>query len=216
MTNQPQKRRYSFRYFVYDFIKVTGGIPGLIWHRPKIQYASAEAKKRIKGGALLISNHVGFLDPVYMMYAVWYRRQRFICLKEIFEGKAGWLVKYFLCIPIDRENFGMESFREITGHLKNGEVVSMFPEGHINGDGSQMHTFKSGMVLMAVKSGVPIIPMYIKEAERWYQRLRIIIGEPVDIKKLYGDKPSFKQIEEITHLLFQREEELKHKLEQGD
>ena len=213
MTNNPQKRPGRLSFFVYDFTKITAGIPGLIWHRPKVMYASEEAKKKIKGGAILISNHVGFLDPVYMMYAVWYRRHRFICMKEIMESKLGWLLKCFHCIPIDRENFSMESFREITGHLKNGDLISMFPEGHINDGSGQLKAFKSGMILMAVKSGVPIIPMYIKGRDHWYQRFQMIIGEPVDINQMYGNRPSFKQIEEITQYLFNQEEELKQKIE---
>jgi 1-acyl-sn-glycerol-3-phosphate acyltransferase len=69
------------------------------------------------------------------------------------------------------------------------------------------------MILMAVRSGVPIIPMYIKGRDHWYQRFQMIIGEPVDINQMYGNRPSFKQIEEITQYLFNQEEELKHKIE---
>ena len=204
------------RNFVYDFAKVTAGLPGLVFHRPKILYESEGAREKIRGGALLIANHVDFLDPVYMMYAVWYRRHRFICMKEITEGKAGWLLKQFHCIPIDRENFSMNSFREITEHLKNGQIVSMFPEGHLNDGSGQMQAFKSGMVLMAVKSGVPIVPIYLAGRKRWYQRFRIGMGEPVDINRLYGDRPSMRQIEEITKLLFDKEEKLRLQLEQEE
>lgn len=214
MSKQGKKRRL-FPYFMYDFAFVTAGIPGMIYHRPKIHYETPEARKRIRGGALLIANHVGALDPVFVMYTIWYRRHRFICLKELFESKAGWLIKQFLCIPIDRENFSMSSFREITEHLKAGHLVSMFPEGRINQEGGgQMQTFKSGMILMAVKGGTPIIPVCIRKRKHWYQRIHVMVGEAVDVRKRYGDKPTMKQIEEITSILYEKEELLRNRLEQ--
>ena len=217
MNEQPRKKKYSLTLLFYDFVKVTAGIPGLIWHRPKVEYITPEAKKKIRGGALLISNHVGFLDPLYVMYSVWYRRHRFICSKDLVESRAGWILKRFMCIPIDRENFGMNSFREITGHLKNGELISMFPEGRITTEeNKEMSAFKSGMVLMAVKSGVPIVPLYIKSRDHWWQRFHMVMGEALDIKALYGERPSFRQIEEVTALLYGREQELKHYIEQED
>ena len=214
--NKDKKQRYSLSLFVYDVIKFTAAIPGLIWHRPKVHYITPEAKEKHRGGVLLIANHVGFLDPLYMMYAVWYRRHRFICMKEIMDSWAGWIFRRFLCIPIDRENFSMDSFREITEHLKNGELVSMFPEGHVNDGSGRMGTFKSGMVLMAMKAGVPIVPMYLKGRRHWYQRFQMVMGEAVDITKIYGERPTFRQIEEITQLLYRREEELKHYIEQEE
>lgn len=215
--NKPYEKRSLFPYLFYDFAIVTGVIPGLLFHRPKIRYETPAARKRIRGGALLIANHVGLIDPMIMMYTVWYRRHRFICLKELFETRAGWLLDRFLCIPIDRENFGMNSFREITAHLKAGHLVSMFPEGHVNEQGGgPMQTLKSGMILMAMKGGAPIIPMYFKKRKHWYQRIQIMVGEAVDIKKLYGEKPTMKQIEELTRILYEKEEMLRCSLEQEE
>ena len=78
---------FSFRYFFYDFMKVTGALPGLIWLRPKWIYETPTAKKRLRNGCIVISNHHSFFDPVYLMYAIWYRRHHFICGKEFFESK---------------------------------------------------------------------------------------------------------------------------------
>ena len=201
-------RLFSIRYLFYDFVKVTA-IPGYLWFRPKRIYANPEAKKKIKGGALVISNHVGFSDPVVIMLAIWYRRHHFICIKDFFEGRLRLLFKGFHCIPIDKENFGMDSFRIITEHLKNGEVVSMFPEGHVNIDADNgLDQFKSGMVLMSVMSGKPIVPVYIHKREHIYNRTKIAIGEPVDIVALHGARPSMTQIEETAAMLRERELEL--------
>lgn len=212
MNNAETKRNklFSLRYLFYDFVKITAAIPGMIAFRPKYRYESEKAKKKIRGGALLIANHIGFADPVYLMIAVWYRRHHFICTDDFFRSKARWLFEHFLCIPIDRENFSMDSFREITEHLKAGELVSMFPEGHVNEDSSgAVSPFKSGMVLMAMRSGVPIVPVYVKKPAHWYNRVVLAIGEPVDITERCGPRPSFAQVEELALSLHEKEEALK-------
>ena len=140
--NEPQKAKlFSLRCFVMDFIRVSGALPGLLWLRPKIRYASKKAKKRIRGGALVISNHTSFVDPGYTMFVFWYRRQYFVCHKAFMETKAGPFFHAAGClIPIDADNFNIGSFRAITDSLKAGKVVTLFPEGHVNG--GQMMEFK--------------------------------------------------------------------------
>ena len=200
---------FSWRYLLYDFTKLTAALPGLLWMRPKWIFENDAAKKRLRGGYLLIANHAGFFDPIYLMFAIWYRRHRFICGKEFFDSKAAWLFRGFGCIPVDRQNFGIDSLRQITGALRAGSIVSLFPEGHINDGSGQMAAFKSGMVLMALQGKAPIVPIYLDPPAHWYNRLRLVIGEPIDVIARYGSRPSMPQIEEIVSLLQSKEEELK-------
>ena len=60
MNNQRKAKLFSFKCFVMDFMRVSGALPGLLWLRPKIRYTTEKAKKRIRGGALVISNHTSF------------------------------------------------------------------------------------------------------------------------------------------------------------
>lgn len=197
-----------FKHFFYDFAMATGAIPGFIWLHPKYIYKSPEAKKRIKGGALVVSNHISFYDPVYLLFAIWYRRQRFVCMKELYEFP--WARRFFNlagCIPIDRENTNFDSMREIIGALKNGEIVTLFPEGHINEESTAPEAFKSGVVLMSVMSGKPIIPVYISK-KPGFGGLTIVKGEALDPYSIYGKRPSSAQFGEIAELLRQKEHDL--------
>lgn len=201
---------YSARYFFHDALKVLAAPPGLLWLRPKLVYESKAAKKHIKGGAIVVSNHIGFLDPVYLQFAIWYRRHHFICLKDFFEGRAAPLFRFFLCIPIDREDVGIDTMRRISSELLAGEIVSMFPEGHISEDeNKKMASFKSGMVLMAMMGKSPIVPVYIKPKKHFYSRLVMAIGEPVDVGGLLGDRPSMKAIDDVAKAVKEKEEKLK-------
>ena len=195
----------SFKYLAYDFVKFTAAIPGVLWFRTKCLYESDEAKKKIKGGAIVLGNHNGFVDPIYIMFSIWYRRHHFICTEDIYRFPLTW----FLCIPINRENTSFDSLRGIVDHLKAGDLVSIFPEGGVNHSDGTVAAFKSGMVLMAVQSGCPIIPVYVLKRKNVFERMRVAIGDPVDVRKTYGPMPSLKQINEITVSLHEKEELLR-------
>ena len=99
--------------------------------------------------------------------------------------------------------------------MRAGELVVMFPEGRINFETNATESFKSGMVLMAVRGGVPIVPVYVQKREKWYRRVRVAVGEPVDVKAMYAEKPTFSRIEEIASVLHETEEKLKNICETG-
>lgn len=197
-------------YLIYDFVRFTA-IPALLVLRPKLVYESEKAKEKIRGGALLISNHTGFFDPVHLMLSIRYRRHHFVCIKDFFEGNRfkRWLFRQFHCIPIDRENFSMGSLRRITDELKEGHLVTMFPEGHVNA-GGDIAPFKSGMILLSLQSGCPIIPIYIRPPKRLFERLIAAVGEPVDVRALYGQRPSLRDIDAAAETLREKELILKN------
>ena len=202
----------SFRYFLYDFVRFTSA-PGLLLFRPKKLYISPKAKQDIKtkGGALLISNHISMVDPMYLMFAIWRRRHHFIATKELFDGKFRKFLftKAFLCILIDRDNFSMKTFKEIVLHLKQGEIVSMFPEGHVNFNEQGTNPFKSGMIVMALKSDCPIIPIYIKRRKHWYSRLIVAVGEAINSRDFAkGEIATLEEINNAAMYLQEQEKKL--------
>ncbi|MBR4435769.1 MAG: 1-acyl-sn-glycerol-3-phosphate acyltransferase [Clostridia bacterium] len=213
MKNNSEKGRVK-NYFWFDVARFTAAVPTLIWLRPKLVYENDTAKKGLKkGGALLIANHESFADPLYLMGGIWFRRHHFVCIRDLAEHNAftRWAFRQFHCILIDRDNFSMDSMRIIESELKAGRIVSMFPEGRINVDNpAELAPFKSGMVLLALKGSSPIVPVYIKKPKRFYNRLVINIGEPVDVKALYGERPSLAQINEAAALLQEKEKALKN------
>ena len=208
MSVQKQAKLFSLRCLLMDLIRITGALPGLVWLRPKIRDTAKQAKKRLRGGVLVIANHTSFIDPACMMYVLWYRRLYFVCHQAFVETKAGPFFRAAGClIPINADNFSVGSFRSITESLRDGKAVTLFPEGHVN-KGDEMLEFKSGMVLISMQSKRPIVPVYLKPRRHWYSRLKAVVGEPVDITALSEGRPAFSKIQEVTALLKKREEEL--------
>ena len=209
MSNEVKKSKtFSFRYLVNDIMRFLGA-PGLLFFRPKKYYISEKAKKHMKGGVLIVSNHISIHDPMYLMHGIWYRRLRFVAMSELFATKfSRWLfTKIFLCIEIDRNNFNVVDFKNIVGHLKAGEPVAIFPEGHVNMEEKGTQTFKSGMVVMALRSDCPIVPVYIKRRKHWYSRLVFGIGEPINVKDFCEGTPNVNDVNKAT--LFLQEQEAK-------
>ena len=114
-----------------------------------------------KGGALIVSNHVSMVDAVLLIASI-DRPIRFIMFKGSYDH---WLVKPFArimrVIPISSEfrpREMIQSLRNATQALKDGEVVCIFPEGQMTRIG-QMLPFRRGMERIVKGVHVPIIPV---------------------------------------------------------
>ena len=200
----------NFKLILFDIFRWMGW-PLLLWFRVKKVFVSKEQKKHIKGGALVISNHILYSDVMVLHCTFWYRRLQFLVMEEIMKkGFTKWFYKNCGCVPINRDKPSLKSFRGIVQRLEGGNLVAMFPEGHVSfSNENPMSPFKSGAVLMAYQAGVPIIPVYREIRSNIFKRQRVIIGEPIDIKKTFGENIGVIEIEKATQYLFEKEQELK-------
>ena len=145
------------------------------------------------GGAVMASNHVSYLDFIFVGYGAYASRRyvRFMAKDSIWRNKiAGPLMCGMKHIPVDRDN-GAESFRVALDALRKGEVVGIFPEATISRS-FELKDFKSGAPRLAMDAGVPLIPTVVwgtqrlmtKGRERDFSRGKaatIIVGEPMDV-----------------------------------
>ena len=208
--NPYQAHFINFKHLFFDICKWMG-FPLLIWFRVKRIPVSKLAKKRLRGGALIISNHILYSDPMVLHCSYWYRRLFFIVSDTILTSKfSRFFYPHCGCIPVNREKFSLSSFRQIVQRLEGGNVIAIFPEGHVSfTNENPMSPFKSGAVLMAYQANVPIIPVYREIRKNIFRRQCLVVGEPIDIKKTYGENLDMKQIEQVTKDLFEKEQELK-------
>ena len=61
--------------------------------------------------------------------------------------------------------------------LKAGDKVIMFPEGTRAAEGEDLEA-KNGVAMIALKTGVPIFPIFIEPKKRWFRWTRVVYGEP--------------------------------------
>ncbi|WP_082567854.1 MFS transporter [Pelomonas sp. Root1217] len=115
------------------------------------------------GPAVLVCNHVSFVDAVLLMAAS-PRPIRFLMDAQIFKTPVlGWMFKLAKAIPIAPQKTDPATyeaaFAAARAVLADGEMVCIFPEGGITRDG-ELQPFKGGvMKLIEGMPEVPVIPM---------------------------------------------------------
>jgi 1-acyl-sn-glycerol-3-phosphate acyltransferase len=144
------------------------------------------------GGAVIASNHVGYLDFVFTGLAARHvdkRLVRFLAKKEIFDKRVpGTLMRGMHHISVDRDA-GAGSYRNAVDALRAGELIGMFPEATISRSFC-LKEFKNGAARMAAEAGVPLVPSVVwgtqrlltKGRPRNFQRhvpIRVHVGEPL-------------------------------------
>lgn len=202
---------FDFRMIFYDFVKITGAIPTIIFMRMKFKWLK-KSKPSTKP-YLIVSNHVSYLDPVIISNAFWYRRVRFITTDYFFQKKASTLFFRSLgCIPVSKENVAVATFKEAKKTIDRGHCLCLFPEGGVERH-EQIDNFKSGAIMMALICDTPIVMVYIEKRLHWYQRQKVIIGEKINVKDYFTSPyPNMEEIQNVAGILREKELELADKL----
>lgn len=206
---------FDYRYFPYDFVKVTGALPAIIYLRLKKHYLNGKKQKGLfKGPAIIVSNHATYIDPIIVMVATWNRRTSFIATEDLFGTKIrSFFFSAIRCIKINKQNVSMQTFKNVQDVINHGHLVGIFPEGHIQTKDSNDH-YKSGAVMFATLCDVPIIQIYIHKKEHWWQRQHVVFSDKINVKELINSKiPTVEEIEEVTKFLENQELELKKIIE---
>ncbi len=111
---------------------------------------------------IFAANHQSQFD-IFAMHAAFPHEFRWLAKKELFRiplfGRAMRRAGY---LPVDRSHGrqAMKSLMEAADIIRDGSSVIIFPEGTRSPDG-QLQRFKGGSTVIAVKSGVPMVPVAI-------------------------------------------------------
>ena len=113
------------------------------------------------GGVLLLGNHISWIDWL-VLQAASPRAIKFVMYRPIYnKWYLTWFLRIFKVIPIGG-GASKESIQTIRNYLENGEVVALFPEGHISYNG-QINEFQKGFehVLEGLEN-ITTVPFYLR------------------------------------------------------
>lgn len=201
-----KKRENIFKriwlWIAYEASRILYVILLVPYRTQKLTADGKRYKGKLKGGAMLAANHTTFSDPLVVGSAFWYRKMNFFAADAVMATKTREkLLKAAGAIKVNREITDIEAVRSSVEVLKKGRLLLIFPEGSVQEVG-QVQPIKPGAALMALQAGVPIIPLFICYTPRWYNRRKVIVGDPIDPKKLCSGKiPSATDIENISRAL---------------
>ncbi len=129
---------------------------------------------------IFAANHTSSADAPAVVWSI-PRRIAILLKRSLFKvpiaGQAFTLAHF---IPVDRFNrdSAISSLEKATEAIHNGQSFLIYPEGTRSPDG-RLQEFKKGTAVMAIKAGVPIVPIACSGAHRIMQKrsLRITPGE---------------------------------------
>jgi 1-acyl-sn-glycerol-3-phosphate acyltransferase len=151
-----------------------------------------------KGTCIFAANHTSSADAPAIVGAI-PRRIAILLKRSLFEWPiAGQAFRLAHFIPVDRSNrdSAIESVERAVEALRNGQSFLIYPEGTRSPDG-RLQEFKKGTSVMAIKSGVPVVPVACSGAHRVMEKRKLNIKpgnilveflEPIDPAKYSLDE----------------------------
>ena len=102
----------------------------------------------------------------------------FLGKKELFGSRlAAAFFNKLGVISIDRGSADIAAVKKCFSALKNGKKLVIFPEGTRSKSG-EMAEAKAGAGMFALRTGVPVIPIYIQPGKRPFKTSMVIVGKP--------------------------------------
>nr|WP_298380292.1 MFS transporter [uncultured Halomonas sp.] len=160
---------------------------------------SGRAYLPAQGAALVVCNHVSFMDALIMGGAC-PRPMRFLMDRPIYESPwLNWFFRIAGAIPVDSDRRDPGGVRraldKVSMALRNGEVVMLFPEGRLTKNGD-INRFRRGIDIILSRDSVPVVPAALaglwgswtsnyggpalgKPPRRFRARVALVFGAPV-------------------------------------
>jgi 1-acyl-sn-glycerol-3-phosphate acyltransferase len=151
-------------------------------------------------GLLITANHQTYVDPVWICLLM-RRKFRFMAFDKVFEWRfIGPLITYLGAFPVPFEGSStIKAMKEALRALKDGAVLTVFPEGAREFADGEMLPFKSGAVQLALHTGVPVLPVTVrggnriwpqtKKYPRLFRRVEIIYHPVINLAEMNEADP---------------------------
>lgn len=151
-----------------------------------------------EGAVILCPNHTRMSDPFFVVFALGRHIQPWVMAKaELMRVPViGWLLKKAGVFAVDRGKSDVGAIKHAMKCLKTGEKLLMFPEGTRHQDGEMDDAGKTGAALLAIRTGVPLLPIYIPAKKKWFGRTPVVFGEPYypKVESRRGSSEEYKAI----------------------
>lgn len=179
------------------FVKITGWLPFTLIFRPKYYFEDKSVQsRRIKGGAIVISNHNSVWDFGVLLFTFPMRTLR-VAAAELLYKKNIFMTAFLVLMGakrVDRRSYDFAFLGSFEKLLRKGKVVEIFPESRIPDPGEETPLpFKPSAIYLALSTGAPIVPICTNAKYFDKERMRIYIGKPIYVREMYDENLSEKE-----------------------
>ena len=167
-------------------------------------------KKVGKGAYIYMGNHYCIWDIFYPAHTPW-KGVHYLAKQSVLEAPVlNWWAVEIGAIGAMRDGSDVRTVMESIKVLRNGEKLSMFPEGTRNKtEGDDFLPFHGGVALLAIKTKTPIIPFVICNRPRVWHITHVVFGEPMELSEYYDRKLTSEDYAEADEKLKNRLYELR-------
>jgi 1-acyl-sn-glycerol-3-phosphate acyltransferase len=188
-----RNQRYSiWESMLYGFASL---FIRLLW---RTSVENGEILSDSEWGGLVVANHRCSVDPFFVQAAAGRRVHWMVAGEYCRNPVSGPLLKLLQVIPTNRGGIDTKSTRKAISLAQEGRLVGMFPEGRINRTDQPLLSVRPGVALVAAKSNVPAIPVWIEGAPIGSSvaapfltpaRVRIRVGRPITVPESQNGTP---------------------------
>ena len=150
-----------------------------------------------KGAYIICANHTSNWDAPILVSNL--KRKVYVMAKaELFKNKfIKWLGDKCCVFPVKRGMRDIESIKYSLKLLKDGEILVIFPEGTRQGL-EKNGKAQNGVAYMAIRTGVPVIPVGIQGEMKPFRKVKLNIGEPLDFSQYKSNKPEKEILDKVS------------------
>lgn len=147
---------------LYSILRLLSAIAFKILFRFKAQGLEHIPKR---GGFILASNHVSYLDPIALGVAC-QRKLNYMAKEELFSNPFSSSFFYSInAFPVKRDSADLSALKEAMRRVRMGGALVLFPEGSRRFNGV-FHEPYAGVGFLTAKLNVPVIPAFVKGTEK--------------------------------------------------
>lgn len=156
-----------------------------------------------EGSLIVCSNHIAELDMFVLGYKLprlvhWMAKEELLKIPVM-----GNFFKALGTFPVRRGAGDIGAIRTVLKLLSEGKMVGIFPEGH-RMRGKKNTSVKAGAVLIAEKSGAPILPVAISANYKPFSKIKVVYGKPFKLNIGEGEKLSGEEMAKMGKDIMER------------
>jgi 1-acyl-sn-glycerol-3-phosphate acyltransferase len=177
--------RFESRRRLMRFLLRTIGFTLLV----KVDHVEGIEKVPAKGPAILMINHINFVDPFVVLHVMTRNIVPMAKIEVYSYPIVGIFPRIYGVIPVQREEIDRRAVQGALDVLRAGEIILVAPEAH---RGPQLRRGKEGIAYLATRAAVPIVPVAIdgtvgfpsfRLSSRWREPgANVCFGDPFRFK----------------------------------
>ena len=186
-----------------------------MYFKTKVYYEDKAVQgRKIRGGALIVSNHFNHNDFAQNMFVLCPHKLCVVAGEIAFSNPLiRFGMKFWGGIEANRVTKDKSFVTKSVEEIKKGNLVQIFPEAHNTPDG-KIHPFYKSYLAIPLESRAPIVPIVTDGNYGIFKRARIIIGKPINVwDYIEGDTYTREDFTKLNDIVFNKVLELRQEIE---